>query len=78
MRQRTTNRGVKLYCVSLLEKLGSLEFARQHLLTVKKQIYDEIRTLGGNPGLIDAIDRVEKWKNDEIVNCYPEFEEHLE
>lgn len=58
-----------------MDKLGSLEYAKQDILSVKKQIYEETERLGGNPELIEVIDQVYDWGNDEIVECYPEFEE---
>ncbi|VVC98902.1 unnamed protein product [Leptidea sinapis] len=52
LRQRTTDINLKRYCVSTLEELGSMEYTRQRLRQLDRQIRNEIKRLGGNPELI--------------------------
>ncbi|VVC98906.1 unnamed protein product [Leptidea sinapis] len=52
LRQRTKDINLKQYCVSVLESLGSMEYTRERLRQLDRQIRNEIEKLGGNPELI--------------------------
>ncbi|CAK1545967.1 unnamed protein product [Leptosia nina] len=62
LRQRTTDVALKKFCVSELERLGSLEYTRGKLIHLDKYIRDEIKRLGDNPGLTAAMDELLSWK----------------
>ncbi|KAF2368606.1 Polyprenyl synthetase [Trinorchestia longiramus] len=56
IRQRPKDTEVKRYCVSLLEKYGSLAYTRDMLRQLEQQAKEEIEKLGGNPLLVKVID----------------------
>ncbi|GCC36667.1 geranylgeranyl pyrophosphate synthase isoform X1 [Chiloscyllium punctatum] len=58
LRQRTENMDVKKYCVSYLEKVGSLAYTRETLKTLESEAYKSIDNLGGNPQLAALIDQL--------------------
>ena len=49
VRQRTTEVDVKKYCVQLLRRTGSFDYAAAKLRALKLQIETQLRELGGNP-----------------------------
>ena len=53
------------YCSSLLEKLGSFEYAKQIVFETEQQCRAEIDRLGGNETFEKMIDKINLWKNDE-------------
>ncbi|XP_045494508.1 geranylgeranyl pyrophosphate synthase-like [Colias croceus] len=61
LRQRTRDVSLKKFCVSELERLGSLEYTRERLEQVEKSLRAEIARLGGNPMLTSALDDL-SWK----------------
>ena len=61
LRQRTKDIDVKRYCVSLLEKFGSLDYTRQTMLQLDQEARKEIEKLGGNPILERVLDELKNW-----------------
>ncbi|XP_038223000.1 geranylgeranyl pyrophosphate synthase-like isoform X2 [Zerene cesonia] len=61
LRQRTRDVSIKKFCVSELERLGSLKYTRDRLEQVEKLLRAEITRLGGNPMLTSALDDL-AWK----------------
>jgi geranylgeranyl diphosphate synthase type 3 len=55
---------LKKYCVSLLEKFGSLSYTRQTVEEIDAELRAEIAKLGGNPLLEDLLDELVEWKGD--------------
>ena len=53
------------YCIFILEKLGSLEYAKQVVSKSEQELRAEIDRLGGNVILEKMIDNINLWKNDE-------------
>ena len=64
LRQRTHNVELKKYCVTLLEKFGSLNYTRQTLEELDAEARAEVAKLGGNPLLEDILDETLNWKRD--------------
>lgn len=62
LRQRTRDREVKKYCISLLEKFGSFEYTRKTLLALDNEARVEITRLGGNPLLEQVLDSLLNWQ----------------
>uniref|UniRef100_A0A2P2I675 Geranylgeranyl pyrophosphate synthase-like n=1 Tax=Hirondellea gigas TaxID=1518452 RepID=A0A2P2I675_9CRUS len=56
LRQRPKDNEIKRYCVSLLEKYGSLAYTQQTLNQIYDQAMAEIERLGGNPLLEKILD----------------------
>lgn len=54
---------MKRYCVSLLEKFGSLEYAKETMRKLESEARDEITRLGGNPHLERVLDELRNWEN---------------
>jgi len=67
LRLKTTDVGLIKYCLHLLEKLGSIEFARKAALEYEKKLRDEINRLGGNAEMEEVIALIDEWKNDDTV-----------
>ncbi|KAK4312285.1 hypothetical protein Pmani_016266 [Petrolisthes manimaculis] len=63
IRQRPKDLEVKRYCVSLLEKLGSLAHTRDTLRTLEADARQEVARLGGNPLLEAVLDELHNWEN---------------
>ncbi|XP_071564396.1 terpene synthase-like isoform X2 [Temnothorax nylanderi] len=59
LKQRTTDTKIKCYCVSLLEKFGSLKYTRDTLKELNKKIRIEIDRLGGNEKLVKMLNEYE-------------------
>jgi len=55
---------LKKYCVTLLEKFGSLNYTRQTLEELDAEARAEVAELGGNPLLEDILDETLNWKRD--------------
>ena len=62
LRQRTGDVELKNYCVTLLEKFGSLKYTRQTLEELDAEVRVEVAKLGGNPMLEDVLDDLLDWK----------------
>ncbi|CAH2105313.1 unnamed protein product [Euphydryas editha] len=61
LRQRTRDVDLKHYCVSLLEKAGSLQYTRDALTELNREARDEITRLGGNSKLEAILDQFLEW-----------------
>ena len=62
LRQRTQDVELKKYCVTLLEKFGSLSYTRDILEELDTILRTEVAKLGGNPLLEDILDDQPNWK----------------
>jgi geranylgeranyl diphosphate synthase type 3 len=62
LRQRSGDVEVKKYCVTLLEKFGSLSYTRHTLEELDAELRAEVVELGGNPKLEDVLDKRLDWK----------------
>jgi len=62
LRQRTRDVELKKYCVTLLEKFGSLKYTRHTLEKLDAEMRVEIAEFGGNPMLEDFLDELLDWK----------------
>nr|XP_034830082.1 geranylgeranyl pyrophosphate synthase-like [Maniola hyperantus] len=63
LRQRTEDVYLKKYCVSLLEKTGSLQYTRGVLEDLDRSARAEVARLGGNPDLEAVLDELMSWKD---------------
>ncbi|XP_063593816.1 terpene synthase-like [Penaeus indicus] len=61
LRQRPEDLEVKRYCVSLLEKFGSLEHTKETMKKLEAEAREEIAKLGGNPLLENVLDELRNW-----------------
>ena len=62
LQQRTKNVELKKYCVTLLEKFGSLNYTRHTLEKLDGEMRAEIAKLAGNPMLEVFLDELLSWK----------------
>ncbi|KAG7170680.1 Geranylgeranyl pyrophosphate synthase-like [Homarus americanus] len=62
IRQRPKDLEVKRYCVSLLEKFGSLQHTQETLKKLESEAHDEIMRLGGNPHLEQVMNELRNWE----------------
>ncbi|XP_041970978.1 geranylgeranyl pyrophosphate synthase-like [Aricia agestis] len=62
LKLRTEDRAMKKYCVSLLHKLGSMEYTRKVLEEMHREVENEIARLGGNPLLDEILKELLTWK----------------
>jgi len=62
LRQRTGDVELKKYCVTLLEKFGSLSYTRRTLEELDVEARAEVATHGGNPMLEDVLNELLQWK----------------
>jgi geranylgeranyl diphosphate synthase type 3 len=53
---------LKKYCVTLLEKFGSLSYTRRTLDELDTEARTEVAKHGGNPLLEDILDNMLEWK----------------
>jgi geranylgeranyl diphosphate synthase type 3 len=53
---------LKKYCLTLLEKFGSLSYTRRTLEELDAELRAEVAKLGGNPLLEDVLDEMLDWK----------------
>ncbi|CAH2241852.1 jg16241 [Pararge aegeria aegeria] len=63
LRQRTQDVQLKKYCVSLLEKVGSLQYTRDVLAKLDRAARAEVARLGGNPQMEAVLDELMSWKD---------------
>ncbi|XP_045770426.1 geranylgeranyl pyrophosphate synthase-like [Maniola jurtina] len=69
LRKRTRDANVKKYCISLLEKSGSLQYTRDVLLDLDKAARAEVARLGGNPKMEVVLDELLSWQDQyEIIH----------
>jgi hypothetical protein len=64
LRQRTHDEELKNYCVTFLEKFGSLSYTRQTLEELDVEARAEVARLGGNPMLEKFLDEMLDWKRE--------------
>ena len=64
LQQRTHELELKKYCVTLLEKFGSLSYTRHTLEELDAEARAEVAKLGGNPLLEEFLDELLDWKRD--------------
>jgi geranylgeranyl diphosphate synthase type 3 len=55
---------LKKYCLTLLEKFGSLSYTRHTLEELDAEVRAEVAKLGGNSLLVDVLDELLDWKRD--------------
>jgi geranylgeranyl diphosphate synthase type 3 len=53
---------LKKYCVTLLEKFGSLSYTRLTLEELDSELRAEVAELGGNPLLEDVLNGLLEWR----------------
>ena len=77
LQQRTHDEELKKYCVTLLEKFGSLSYTRQTLEELDVEARAEVATHGGNRLLEDVLNELLEWKkwNDENKPAHWESED---
>ena len=66
LRQRTHDVELKKYCVTLLEKFGSLSYTRQTLEELDAEARAEVAKHGGNPVLEEFLDELLVWNWDTV------------
>ena len=59
---------LKKYCVTLLEKFGSLSYTRHTLEELDADARAEVAKLGGSPVLEDVLHTLFEWKKWTVVN----------
>ena len=64
LQQRTRDVELKKYCLTLLEKFGSLKYTRHTLEELDAEVRAEVAKLGGNPLLEEFLDELLDWKRD--------------
>nr|BAJ79290.1 geranylgeranyl diphosphate synthase [Reticulitermes speratus] len=62
LRQQTQDVELKKYCVTLLEKFGSLSYTRHTIEELDAEARAEAAKLGGNPMLEAVLDELMNWK----------------
>jgi geranylgeranyl diphosphate synthase type 3 len=62
LQQRTRDEELKKYCVTLLEKFGSLSYTRRTLDKLDTEARSEVAKHGGSPLLEDILDKMLEWK----------------
>jgi geranylgeranyl diphosphate synthase type 3 len=62
---------LKKYCLTLLEKFGSLSYTRRKLEELDAEARAEVANLGGNPILVEILDEMMDWKKSTVEN-HPE------
>ncbi|XP_072939815.1 terpene synthase-like isoform X1 [Epargyreus clarus] len=67
LKLRTSDPDLKNYCISILDKAGSFQYTREVLTELEKEIYTEIKALGGNPVMTSIIDALGNWRRDRDV-----------
>ena len=53
---------LKKYCITLLEKFGSMSFTRRTLEEIDAEARAEVAKHGGNPMLEEFLDEMLEWK----------------
>lgn len=56
LKQRTKDKELKKYCVSLLEKYGSFEYTKNKLMTILKEVTEEAKKFGSNPYMDELLE----------------------
>lgn len=51
---------MKRYCLTLMENIGSFEYARKGIQKMEQDVMDEIKNLGGNPEIEAFVHRFAK------------------
>jgi len=64
LRQRTRDVELKKYCITLLEKFGTLSYTRHTLEELDTEARAEVAKHGGNPQLEDLLNELLDWKRD--------------
>jgi geranylgeranyl diphosphate synthase type 3 len=59
---------LKKYCVTLLEKFGSLSYTRRTLEELDDEARAEVAKHGGNPMLEDVLNELLQWKGWTVQN----------
>ena len=59
LRQRSDDFNVKAHAVKWMHQCGSFEYTRNVLRELKSKLYAEIDKLGGHPGLIDLVQKLD-------------------
>ena len=62
LQQRTCDVELKKYCITLLEKLGSMSFTRRTVEETDAKARAEVAKHGGNPMLEDVLNELPEWK----------------
>ncbi|XP_058803703.1 terpene synthase-like [Phymastichus coffea] len=70
LRSKTKDVATLSYCLSLLEKLGSIEFAINTTRSLENKIREEIKKFGGNPPLEEYLDTIMNLSYDEKYPTY--------
>ena len=60
LRQRTEDTDVKRYAVAYMENVGSIAYTREILKELRKQVENEIASLGGHSNLINLITKLDE------------------
>ena len=60
LRQRTEDTDVKRYAVAYMENVGSIAYTRDILKELRKQVENEIMSLGGHSNLINLITKLDE------------------
>uniref|UniRef100_A0A1B0D2L0 Uncharacterized protein n=1 Tax=Phlebotomus papatasi TaxID=29031 RepID=A0A1B0D2L0_PHLPP len=63
LRQRTKNKEVKRYCVSVMEKLGSFNYTRRVLESLDSEARIETMKHGSNPTMENLLNELQTWKH---------------
>nr|XP_032513022.1 geranylgeranyl pyrophosphate synthase-like [Danaus plexippus plexippus] len=58
IRQRTRDLELKKLCLSLLEKSGGMQYTRDLLMKIDKELRTELASFGGNPVLEEVLNRL--------------------
>ncbi|XP_032511354.1 terpene synthase-like [Danaus plexippus] len=66
LRKRTSDIKLKKYCLSLLEKAGSLQYTRDRLVELDREARAEMTRLGYNPLMEKVLDGLNSWKDDKM------------
>jgi len=59
LKQRTDDTDVKRYAQTIMVESGSLEYTREKCASLKEEILEEIKRLGGNPPLIKLLEALD-------------------
>ena len=71
LKQRTNDTDVKRYAQRILKEAGSLEYTRRKCSELKRQIIQEIESLGGNPPLLQIIQMLDLQLENLLVDPQP-------
>ncbi len=68
LRQRTEDTDVKRYAVAYMENVGSIAYTRDTLKELRKQVENEIMSLGGHSNLISLITKLDEELDDNTAS----------